>query len=105
MLTGRERVFGPDGQTGEPRSTTPSSPSRPRNIDEVEVVTTDDDFIRIGQGAPLDPLTVDEHAVQAPIVEHPQPVGLRTISACRRDTVGSSKRMSAARLRPTRVHS
>jgi len=33
------------------------------------------------------------------------PSGWWTISAWRRDTVGSSKRTSAARLRPIRVHS
>ena len=54
------------------------------------------------------------HSTRSPLTNTPlrlrssstrTPSGWRTISAWRRDTVGSSKRTSAARLRPTRVHS
>ena len=54
------------------------------------------------------------HSTRSPLTNTPlrlrssstrSPSGWRTISAWRRDTVGSSKRMSAARLRPIRVHS
>ena len=58
------------------------------------------------RSCPLDALAVQEDAVQAAVVEHAhavRPAG--TTSACRRETVGSSSRMSAARLRPIRVHS
>ena len=42
----------------------------------MQMVAPDHDLVAIGQGAPLDPLAVDEHAVEAAVVEHPQAVGL-----------------------------
>ena len=54
------------------------------------------------------------HSIRSPLTNTPlrlrssstrTPSGWRTTSACRRETVGSSKRTSAARLRPMRVHS
>ena len=55
--------------------------------------------------APLDALAVDEHAVEAAVVEHADAVGLTHDQRVASETVGSSKRTSAARLRPMRVHS
>ena len=47
-----------------------------RDVDEVQMVAADHDLVAVGQRAPLDPLAVDEHAVQASIVEHAQAVRL-----------------------------
>ena len=75
------------------------------DVQEVTAVAADDDLVAVAQRLPLDALAVDEHAVEAAVVEHAHAVGWRTTSAWRRETVGSSKRTSAARRRPIRVHS
>ena len=40
------------------------------------MVASDHDLVVVGQRAPFDPLAVDEHAVEAAVVEHAQPIGL-----------------------------
>ena len=42
----------------------------------MQVMAADHDLVAVGERAPLDALAVDEHAVEAAIVEHAQPVGL-----------------------------
>ena len=51
-------------------------PETDRDVDEMQVVAADHDLVAVGQRAPLHALAVDEHAVEAAIVEHAQPVGL-----------------------------
>ena len=51
-------------------------PEIDRHIDEVQVVAADHDLVAVGERAPLDPLAVDEHAVEAAVVEHAQAVRL-----------------------------
>ena len=53
-----------------------SSRSPPADVDVVQAVAADDDLVAVGQRAPLDPLAVDEHAVEAAVVEHAHAVGL-----------------------------
>src|SRR3954452_9411067 len=45
-------------------------------LEEVQPVAPDDDLVAVGQDAPLDALAVDEHAVQAAVVEDAHAVGL-----------------------------
>jgi hypothetical protein len=42
----------------------------------VQAVASDDDLVAVGQHAPLDPLAVDEHAVQAAVVQHADAIRL-----------------------------
>src|SRR6202012_3020855 len=42
------------------------------DVDEVQVMAADHDLVTVGERAPLHPLAVDEHAVEAAVVEHPQ---------------------------------
>ena len=107
------RACGPPPETASALArAVPASTGRRRgrdgvgDVEEVQDVAADDDLVAVGQRAPLDALAVDEHAVEAAVVEHAHArPAWRTISAWRRETVGSSKRTSAARLRPIRVHS
>ena len=46
------------------------------DLDEVQPVAADDDLVAVLQRAPLDALAVDEHAVEAAVVEHAHAVGL-----------------------------
>ncbi len=47
-----------------------------RDVAEVQVMAADHDLVPVGQRAPLDALAVDEHAVEAAVVDHAQAVGL-----------------------------
>src|SRR5579884_34730 len=47
-----------------------------REVQEIQPVATDHDLVAVGQRAPLDALAVDEHAIQAAVIEDPQPVRL-----------------------------
>src|SRR5664279_4230645 len=42
----------------------------------MQAVAADHDLVAVGQGAPFDSLAVDEHAVEAAVVEDAEPVGL-----------------------------
>jgi hypothetical protein len=42
----------------------------------MQVMTSDDDLITVGERAPFNALTVDEHAVEAAVVQYAQPIGL-----------------------------
>ena len=46
------------------------------NVDEIQAMAPDHDLVGIGQRAPLDPLAVDEHTVEAAVIQHPQAVRL-----------------------------
>ena len=68
-----------------------------------EAVAADRQLVAVGEPAHsiISPL---RDAVEAAVVEDPQRFGgSETISAWRRETLGSSRRMSAAALRPIRV--
>src|SRR3954467_12510137 len=45
-------------------------------LEEVQAIAPDDDLVAVGQDPPLDALAVDEHAVEAAIVEDAHAVGL-----------------------------
>src|SRR3954453_3204091 len=45
-------------------------------LEEVQAIAPDDDLVAVAQHAPLDALAVDEHAVEAPVVEDPHAIGL-----------------------------
>src|SRR3954462_11311628 len=45
-------------------------------LEEVQAIAPDDDLVAVAQHAPLDALSVDEHAVEAPVVEDPHAIGL-----------------------------
>src|SRR3954452_6035609 len=45
-------------------------------LEEVEAIAPDDDLVAVGQDTPLDALAVDEHAVEAAVVEDAHAVGL-----------------------------
>src|SRR5437660_1662748 len=43
-----------------------------RHVNEMQVVAADHDLVAVGQRAPLDALAIDEHAVEAAVVEDAQ---------------------------------
>jgi hypothetical protein len=45
-------------------------------VKETQDVAPDDDLVTVSEDPPLDPLAVDEHAVEAAVVEHADAVGL-----------------------------
>src|SRR3954453_14961154 len=45
-------------------------------LEEVQAIAPDDDLVAVAQHAPLDALAVDEHAVEAPVVQDPHAIGL-----------------------------
>src|SRR5689334_12510881 len=50
-------------------------PGHRGDVDEPEVVPADDQLVAVAQRVPLDPLAVDEDAVERAVVEHAHAVG------------------------------